>query len=139
MRDFGRLNNMHQIRVAQNNQKMSETQFERQLMDLVAQAERSYWDLVFAGEDIKIKQRSMDLAQKTLSDNQIQVRIGTLAPIDLVQAESEVANRRVQYVTSTYTEVQTQDQVKKLITSQGDPGLILAKLPNHRPVRGRYF
>src|SRR5207245_8318516 len=53
---------------------------------------------------------------------------GTLAPIDVVQAESEVANRRVQYVTSTYTEVQTQDQVKKLITSQGDPGLILAKL-----------
>src|SRR5439155_122035 len=100
----------------------------RQLIDLVAQAQRAYWDLVFAAEDIKVKQRSMDLAQKTLSDNEIQVRIGTLAPIDVVQAESEVANRRVQYVTSTYTEVQTQDQVKKLITSQGDPGLILAKL-----------
>src|SRR5439155_1355673 len=42
--------------------------------------------------------------------------------------ESEVANRRLQYITSTYTEVQTQDQVKKLITSQGDPGLVLAKL-----------
>src|SRR5206468_3611756 len=89
---------------------------------------RAYWDLVFAAEDIKVKQRSMDLAQKTLSDNRIQVDIGTLAPIDLVQAESEVANRRVQFVTSTYTEVQTQDQVKKLITSQGDPGTVLAKL-----------
>lgn len=128
MKDYGRANNRRQIRVAQNNQKISETQFERQLIDLVAQAQRGYWDLVFAAEDIKVKQRSMDLAQKTLSDNEIQVRIGTLAPIDVVQAESEVANRRVQYVTSTYTEVQTQDQVKKLITSQGDPGLILAKL-----------
>ena len=95
---------------------------------MVAQAQRSYWDLVFASEDIKVKQRSVDLAQKTLSDNQIQVQIGTLAPIDVVQAESEVANRRLQYVTSTYTEAQMQDQVKKLITSQGDPGLILAKL-----------
>ena len=128
LKDYGRANNRRQIRVAQNNQKISETQFERQLIDLVAQAQRAYWDLVFAAEDIKVKQRSMDLAQKTLSDNEIQVRIGTLAPIDVVQAESEVANRRVQYVTSTYTEVQTQDQVKKLITSQGDPGLILAKL-----------
>jgi len=128
LKDYGRVNNRRQIRVAQNNQKISETQFERQLIDLVAQAQRAYWDLVFAAEDIKVKQRSMDLAQKTLSDNEIQVRIGTLAPIDVVQAESEVANRRVQYVTSTYTEVQTQDQVKKLITSQGDPGLILAKL-----------
>ncbi len=128
LKDYGRVNNRRQIRVAQNNQKISETQFERQLIDLVAQAQRAYWDLVFAAEDIKVKQRSMDLAQKTLSDNEIQVRIGTLAPIDVVQAESEVANRRVQYVTSTYTEVQTQDQVKKLITSQGDPGVILAKL-----------
>jgi outer membrane protein TolC len=114
--------------VAQNNEKTSEIQFERQLIDLVAQGQRAYWDLVFAAEDIKVKQRSVDLAQKTLSDNKIQVEIGTLAPIDLVQAESEVANRRVQFVTSTYGEVQTQDLVKKLLTSQGDPGTVLAKL-----------
>ena len=135
LRDFGRKTNTHLIRVAKNNEKMSEVNFEKQMMDLVAQGQRSYWDLVFSAEDIKVKQRSMDLAQKTLSDNQIQVQIGTLAPIDLVQAESEVANRRVQYVTSTYTEVQTQDQVKKLITTQGDPGTILAKLTPMQGVR----
>src|SRR2546426_5368847 len=133
LKDYGRVNNRRQIRVAQNNEKISEVQFERQLIDLVAQGQRYYWDLVFAGEDIKVKQRSMDLAQKTLSDNQIQVQIGTLAPIDVVQAESEVANRRVQLVTSTYTEVLTQDQVKKLLTSQGDPGRVPAKL---MPVEG---
>src|SRR5262245_19658434 len=132
-KDFGRFVNTRQIVVAKNNEKISEAQFERQLIDLVAQAQRSYWDLVFSAEDIKVKQRSVDLAQKTLSDNQVQVQIGTLAPIDLVQAESEVANRRVQYVTSTYTEIQTQDQVKKLVTSQGDPGTIMAKL---MPVQG---
>jgi outer membrane protein len=130
---WGRANNKHLILISQNNEKISESQFEQKTMDLVQQAQRTYWDLVFAGEDIKIKQRSMDLAQKTLSDNQIQVQIGTLAPIDLVQAESDLANRRVLYVTSTFTEVQTQDQVKKLITSQSDPGLILAKL---LPVQG---
>ena len=135
LRDFGRKTNTHLIRAAKNTEKMSEVQFEKQMMDLVAQGQRSYWDLVFSAEDIKVKQRSMDLAQKTLSDNQIQVQIGTLAPIDLVQAESEVANRRVQYVTSTYTEVQTQDQVKKLITTQGDPGTILAKLTPMQGVR----
>jgi outer membrane protein len=127
-RDFGPAINAHQIRIAKNNEKMSEVQFERQLIDLVAQAQRAYWDLVFAAEDIKVKQRSVDLAQKTLSDNQIQVQIGTLAPIDMVQAESEVANRRVQFVTSTYTEIQTQDQVKKLLTAQSDPGTVAAKL-----------
>ena len=133
LRDFGRATNAHLIRVAKNNEKISEVNFERQLIDLVAQAQRSYWDLVFAAEDIKVKQRSVDLAQKTLSDNQIQVQIGTLAPIDLVQAESEVASRRVQFVTSTYTEIQTQDQVKKLLTAQSDPGTVTAKL---MPVEG---
>ncbi len=128
LKDFGRTINARPIRAARNNERMSESQFEQRLIDLVAQAQRSYWDLVFAAEDIKVKQRSEDLAKKTLSDNQIQVQIGTLAPIDIVQAESEVANRHVQSVTSTYTEVQTQDQVKKLLTSQGDPGMVMAKL-----------
>jgi outer membrane protein TolC len=128
MQNFGRATNLHAVRVAQNNQKTSASQFERQVIDLVAQGQKSYWDLVFAAEDIKVKQRSKDLAQKTLSDNQTQVRIGTLAPIDVVQAESDVATRNLQLVTSTYNERQTQDQVKKLITSQGDPGTVLAKL-----------
>ena len=132
-RDFGRNTNAHQIRVAKINEQISEFQFERQLMDLVAQAQRSYWDLVFSAEDIKVKQRSVDLAQKTFSDNQSLAKVGALAPIDLVQAESEVANRRVQFVTSSYTEIQTQDQVKKLLTSQSDPGTITAKL---LPVQG---
>jgi outer membrane protein len=135
LRDFGRLTNTRLIRIAQNNEKISETQFETQLIDLLTQAQRTYWDMVFTAEDVKVKQRSMDLAQKTLSDNEIQVRIGTLAPIDVVQAESEVASRREQLVVSTYTEAQTQDVVKKLITFQGDPGLVLAKITPTEGVR----
>jgi outer membrane protein TolC len=135
MQNYGRDVNLHSVHVAQVNQKISGSQFEQQVTDLVAQAQRSYWDLVFAAEDIKVKQRSVDLAQKTLSDNEVQVRIGTLAPIDVIQSKSEVANRKLAFVSSTYTEVQTQDQVKKLITNQGDPGMILAKLAPAEGVR----
>src|SRR5215467_2959963 len=133
--NFGRAVNLHSLRVAQNNQKISHVQFEQQLVDLVTQGQKSYWDLVFAAEDIKVKQRSVDLAQKTLSDNEIQVRIGTLAPIDAIQAESDVATRKLQLITTTYTERQTQDQVKKLITSRGDPGTVLARLTPLEGVR----
>ena len=135
LKDYGRSVNERQIRVAQNNEKISQTQFEMQLIELVTAAQRSYWDLVFAGEDVKVKQRSMDLARKTLSDNQIQVQIGTLAPIDLVQAESELANRKEQMVVATYTQAQNGDQIKKFITSQPDPGLVLATLNPRQPVR----
>ena len=57
-------------------------------------AQKTYWDLVFAAEDLKVKQRSLELAQQTLSENQTKVQIGTLAPIEVKLTESEVANRR---------------------------------------------
>ncbi len=140
LKDFGRNINTRQIRIAQNNESISRIQFEQQVINLVVQAQKTYWDLVFSAEDIRVKQRSMELAQKTLSENQIQVNIGTLAPIDLVQAESEVAFRREALVVSTFAQTQSEDQVKKLITSQSDPGMVLARLapmqPAKRPVNG---
>jgi len=133
--NFGRNINNHLIRTAQNNKSISDVQFEQQVINLVVQAQKAYWDLVFNAEDIKVKQRSMDLAQKTLSDNQVQVNIGTMAPIDLIQAESEVATRREALIVSTYTQTQSQDQVKKLITAQADPGMVLANLAPVQPVK----
>jgi outer membrane protein TolC len=134
-RNFGRNVNSRPIRLAQNNKQISDIQFEQEVINLVVQAQKAYWDLVFDGEDIKVKQRSMDLAQKTLSDNQVQVNIGTMAPIDLVQAESEVASRQEALIVSTYTETQGQDQAKKLITAQADPGMVLAHLITVEPVK----
>src|SRR5262249_18776373 len=61
LREYGRSVNRHQIRIAQNNKDISEIAFERQVIDLVAQAEKTYWDLVFTAEDVKVKQRSLDL------------------------------------------------------------------------------
>jgi len=128
LRDRSRDTNARQIRVAQNNQKMSDIQFEQQLIDLVSQAQNTYWDLVYAQEDIKVKARSKDLAEKTLEENKIQADVGTMAPIDVVQAESEAASREVDLITATYSETQVEDQVKKLITNHPDPGTVVSSL-----------
>jgi outer membrane protein TolC len=134
LRDRGRSINMRQIRISQNNQKSSEIQFETQMINLLVQAQRAYWDLVFAGEDLKVKQRSLELASRTLEENKMKVDIGTLAPIDVVQTEAEVATRREQLLLSTYSIAQTEDQIKKMITNQADPGFVLAKLqPSDSP------
>ena len=128
LRDRGRVSTMRQILIGRNNEKISETQFEIQITNLLAQAQRTYWDLVFAGEDLKVKQRSLDLAQRTLDENKMKVEIGTLAPIDVVQTQSEVASRREQFVVSTYTVTATEDQIKKLTSSDKDPAMFLVKL-----------
>jgi outer membrane protein TolC len=128
LRNRGRDVNMRAIRVAQNNKSISELQFELQLIELVTQAQMLYWDLVFAQEDIKVKQQSLALAEKTLADNQRQVQIGTLAPIEVLQAEAELAARGEQMVVTSYSSDQTQDRMKRMISDLGDPALVLARL-----------
>jgi outer membrane protein len=128
LQNFGRDINGHLIRIAKNNQKLSDVGFEMQTIDLVTAAEQMYWDLVFQIQNVKVHKQALELAQKTLADNKRQVEIGTMARIEVVQAESEVAQREVQMVTTSYTADQTQDRVKKIITSLGDPALVYAEL-----------
>ena len=125
---FGKSVNTRGIRVAQNNKTISEVQFERMVIDLVSQAEKSYWDLVFAAADIKVKQDSLALAERTLKDNERQVEVGTLARIDLVQSRSQVSTRREELIVSNFTQTQVQDQIKKVFSRESDPGLILARI-----------
>jgi outer membrane protein TolC len=78
--------------------------------------------------DVKIKRDSLALAEKTLRDNELQVEVGSLARLDLIQSRSQVATRREEMVVSTYRQVQIQDQVKKVLSRELDPGLVIAKL-----------
>jgi outer membrane protein TolC len=135
LRNYGRNINDTAIRIAQNNRNVSEIDFELQMIDLVTTAQVLYWDLVYQREDIKVRKQSLELAQKTLSDNKRQVQIGTTAPIDVVQAESAVAQREEQMVTTSYTADQTQDRVKRLMTNLSDPALVLAQLNPIDPPR----
>jgi outer membrane protein len=136
LRDRGRLPTTRQIMSAQNNQKISEINFEIQLTNLLVQAQKAYWDLVFAGEDLKVKQRSLELAQQTLNENELKVQIGTLAPIDVIQTKSDVATRRDAMVTSTFSVTTAEDQIKKLVSADKDPSMFLLKFtPREQPKR----
>jgi len=128
LRNYGRNINDTAIRIGRNNLGVSETTFEMQIIDLVTTGQNLYWDLVYQLEDIKVHKEALDLAEKTLSDNKRQVQIGTMAPIDVVQAESAVAQRQEQMVTTSYSADQMQDRVKRLMTNLPDPSLILAQL-----------
>ena len=137
LRNFGRNINDSAIRIARNNRGVSEIEFEAQMIELISAAQNLYWDLVYQREDIKVRKQALDLAEKTLSDNKRQVQIGTMAPIDVVQAEAAVAQRQEQMVTVSYFADQMQDRVKRLMTNLSDPALVLAPLnpidPPRRP------
>ncbi|HSS96756.1 MAG TPA: TolC family protein [Terriglobales bacterium] len=94
LQGFGFLPNTRFIRIAKNNRQISDVAFRLQIISTVNQIQNIYWDLVNAYENVKVQQESLQLADKTLGDNKKQVEIGTLAPIEVVRAQSVVATNQ---------------------------------------------
>jgi outer membrane protein TolC len=92
LQGFGFLPNTRLIRLTKNNREISDVAFRLQVTTTVDQIENMYWDLVFAYENVRVQQESLAFAQKTLSDTNKQVQIGSLAPIEVVRAQSTVAS-----------------------------------------------
>jgi outer membrane protein TolC len=98
------------------------------VIQTISQIENIYWDLVSAYENVKAKERSLGLAQKTLADNQKQVEIGTLAPIEVVRAQSQVAtNQQALIVAQTNLQLEQLLMKNALSRTLSDP--ILAAAP----------
>ncbi len=110
LQGFGLGPNMRFIRIAKNNREISDVSFRNQVIATVSQIQNIYWDLVNAYEDVKVRERSLALANKTLSDNRKQVEIGTLAPIEITRAEAEVATRQQELIVA-----QTNLQLQQLL------------------------
>ncbi len=124
---FGIATNNRFIRIAKNNREISDVAFRQQVITTVSQIQNIYWDLVNAYEDVRVKERSLALAEKTLSDNRKQVEIGTLAPIEIVRAQSEVATRNQDLIVSQ-TNLQLQQLLMKnaITRNMNDPALAAA-------------
>jgi len=90
---FGFGPNLRFIHIARNNREISDVAFRGQVIATVSQIQNIYWDLVNAYEDVKVKERSLELAEKTLSDDREQVKIGAIAPMEVMKAESEESAR----------------------------------------------
>ena len=93
LRGFGLEVNKTAITIAQNNERISQSQFRQVVMDTMAAAESAYRDLQFAIMDQRAKEASLKLAQDFLDQTRIKVKVGTLPPIEITQAEAAVADR----------------------------------------------
>lgn len=124
LQGFGFAANNRFIRIAKNNREQSDVAFRLQITTTVDQIENMYWDLVFAYENLRVKQESLTFSQKTLSDTKKQVEIGSLAPIEAVRAQSTVAADE-QSLTVAKTNLQLQQLVMKNALSRTlhDPAL----------------
>ncbi len=128
LRDFGKISRSRFLTVARNNYNISLETFVVGTTNIVTNVLNTYWNLVYNDEDIKVKEASLKLAQTVLEQNKIQEQVGTMAPLDVLQAEAEVASRNQQVIAARNTRRLAEDQLKKLISSKPDPDLVAATI-----------
>lgn len=90
---FGLGPNLRYLRIAKNNQRISNEAFKLQVVSTVTQIANMYWDLVAAYEDEGVKSRSLEFAHQTLENGRKQLALQAIPAMDVMKDEAEEANR----------------------------------------------
>ena len=134
LRNFGVGVNKTQITIAQNNEKISRAEFRQTVMNTLSDAEKAYWLLVFTIMDQKAKEASLKLAQDFLDQTRIKVKVGTLPPIEITQAEAQVADQEEGIITGLAAIRAAEDNLRRLMNIPSDSPLWhQAILPSDEP------
>ncbi len=114
LKDFGKWVNEAGIVLSKNNKEISTEMFRLQVMKTVLEVEKVYWDMVWAVDDLKVKELSLKEAQDLLEINKSKVDVGLLPPIDVLEAEAGVANRFHETISARDRIQDTQDKLKSM-------------------------
>jgi len=123
---FGFGPNLRFLRIAKNNQKISDAAFKLQVITTITQIANMYWDLAAAYEDEQVKTRSLDFANQTLDNDRKQLALQAIPAMDVMKAEAEVANRE-QDLTIAKSTLQFQELlIKNALTKNLDDPILEA-------------
>jgi outer membrane protein len=116
---LGRIANDRFIIEAKNTVKVGESQFAQQVIATVTQVATDYWELVFARENVKVEQVAVAADQQLYNNNKKQLEIGTMAPLDVITAQSQLATDQQALVQAQTT--QLLDETTLLVAITKDP------------------
>lgn len=134
LRDFGFKMARRDILINQNNLEISESDLEASLANTVYTVEEAYWNLVYSQENLKVRQQSLQLARDLLAKNERAVEVGTLAPIEILSAQAEVATREADILSAEAEVKNYEDRLRTIINlSEEETRLALPIRPLDRP------
>ena len=109
-----------QIQVTRINRDIADIDLRQTMTNTVSSVRNAYWDLVYATQTVGVQRQALELAESLIRDNEARVEIGTLAPIDVVQARSEAAARRQTLAQAEQNLATTELALKQLIVGGTD-------------------
>ncbi|PYQ40761.1 MAG: hypothetical protein DMF77_17655 [Acidobacteria bacterium] len=134
LRNFSIDSTRYQIKVAKKNQEISDVQFRQSVVNTVANVKSAYYDLIYALDNLEAQRSSLGLAQQLLGENRIKVRVGTMAPLDVVAAQSEVASREAGVIAAEAAVSDAEDTLKRAMFTSNEPASWDTRIvPTDRP------
>lgn len=128
LRNFKIDGTRQQLLVSQKNKEISDVQLQQAIAITVRNVKNAYYDLMYAIGNLAVQRQSLDLAQQSLKDNKARVEIGTMAPLDIVQAEAEVATREESVILAEAAIERAQDSVRTLVYSPSAPDFWVVRI-----------
>ena len=110
-----------QVAVSKKVRDLSDIQLDGVITQTLRNVRNAYWDLSYSINNLKAQQESLALSRQSLKDNQKRVEIGTMAPIDIVQAQAEVATNESGVIVAEAAIKQAQDLLRALVLDPGTP------------------
>jgi len=140
LKNFGFKTSRREIIIAQNNRERSGIDFKGSLQNTVYSVEEAYWNLVHSIENLQVQRQSLQLAQDFLERNRKSVEIGTMAPIEILSAQSEVASRQADILDAEAAVKNNEDALKTIINlaaEVGEEADLLKIIPTDKPAYER--
>ena len=116
LKNFGSAVTKTQILIAQNNLTISKEDFRRQVITITSRVQQAYWDLVFRRQDLEVQKQQLVLAQQLLDQIRKQVTVGTLAPLDVLQAETNIARNEERILVADNAMRAAEDRLKRVMS-----------------------
>ena len=117
-----------QLFASRKNREIADVDLRENVALTTRTVKNTYWDYVYSINALRVARQTLDLAQESLRNTRSRVEIGTLAPIDIVQAESEVASREEAVILAEASIGQSEDQLRSLIFDPKTPGFFDMRL-----------
>jgi len=113
---FGLAVGTRNIRIAKNNRKIADWAFAQQAITTITNTITDYWELVYARENVRVNQQAVTVSEKLYNDNKKQLEIGSMAPLDVTRAESELATDRQNLIVAQTVQLQDEQILKNAIS-----------------------
>ena len=134
LRNFKIDGTRQQLLITQNNRAISDVQLQQNIALVQRNVKSAYYDMMYAVGNLNVQRQSLELAQQSLKDNRARVEIGTMAPIDIVQAEAEVAQREESLILAEAAISRAEDRLRALVFNPASPDFWQLRIEPTEPI-----